>query len=304
VSGGKSFTDVLPSINLNFDIGNDQIVRLGVGQAMARPNMSDLRATRSYSYNNEKQLYTGDGGNPELEPFRAKAFDLSYEKYFGKKGYVSIAGFYKDLDSYILRIGREFDFKPLIGNAAIPAGASTIGILTTPSNGTGGRISGIEVAVNFPFNLVHQSLDGFGVLVNHSDTSSSLSLASAGLDTQDIGIDSIPLPGLSKRVTNVRFYYEKNGFQIALAARSRSAFLGEISDFQDNRKYTFVKAETIADAQVGYEFGSGFLKGLGLSFQASNLTNQKFERFDPSNGNIVETIKYGKTFTFGLNYKL
>jgi iron complex outermembrane recepter protein len=304
VTGGKSYTDVLPSLNVNFDVGNDQIVRFGLGQAMSRANMGDMRATLNYSYNNEKQIFTGDGGNPELDPFRAKAIDLSYEKYFGKKGYISAAAFYKDLDSYILKVGRPFDFKPYIGSGNVPKGASTVGLLTTPVNGSAGTISGFELAVNMPFSLLHSSLDGFGVLINHSDTSSSISLASAGLNTQDIGLKSIPLPGLSKRVTNARVYFEKYGFQIALAARQRSDFLGEISDFQDNRQYTFVKAETTADAQVSYEFGSGMLKGLGVTFQAGNLTNSKFERFNPENGNIVETIKYGKSYTFGINYKL
>ena len=37
-----------------------------------------------------------------LDPWEAWAFDLSYERYFGDgEGYVSIAGFYKDLDTYI-----------------------------------------------------------------------------------------------------------------------------------------------------------------------------------------------------------
>ncbi len=304
VTGGKSFTDVLPSLNVNFDIGNDQLIRFGLGQAMSRANMGDMRATINYSYNSEKQIFTGDGGNPELDPFRAKAIDLSYEKYFGKKGYISAAAFYKDLDSYILKVGRPFDFKPYIGSGNVPAGASTIGLLTTPINGSAGTISGFELAVNMPFSLLHSSLDGFGMLVNHSDTSSSISLASAGLNTQDVGLKSIPLPGLSKRVTNARLYFEKYGFQVALAARQRSDFLGEISDFQDNRQYTFVKAETTADAQISYEFGSGMFKGLGITFQAGNLTNAKFERFNPETGDIVESIKYGKSYTFGINYKL
>jgi iron complex outermembrane recepter protein len=304
VTGGKSYTDVLPSLNVNFDVGNDQIVRFGLGQAMSRANMGDMRATINYNFDNTKQIFTGDGGNPELDPFRAKAIDLSYEKYFGKKGYISAAAFYKDLDSYILKVGRPFDFKPYIGSGNVPKGASTIGLLTTPVNGSAGTISGFELAVNMPFSLLHSSLDGFGVLINHSDTSSSISLASAGLNTQDIGLKSIPLPGLSKRVTNARIYFEKYGFQVALAARQRSDFLGEISDFQDNRQYTFVKAETTADAQVSYEFGSGMFKGLGVTFQAGNLTNAKFERYNPENGNIVESIKYGKSYTFGINYKL
>ncbi len=305
ITGGRSYTDVLPSLNLNFDLGSDQIVRFGAGQALARASMGDMRATLSYNYKTSDKIYTGDGGNPDLEPFRAKALDLSYEKYFGKKGYVSVAGFYKKLDSYILKVGRPFDFKDYIGNAVIPAGASTVGLLTTPINGSGGNIKGIELAVNLPFGLFVPALDGFGVQLNFSDTSSSLDLATAGLSTKDTdGLTTIPLPGLSKRVSNARLYFEKYGFQVAVAGRQRSDFLGEVSDFQDNRQYTFIKAETVVDAQIGYEFSNGWLKGLSVSFQGSNLTNSKFQRFKPGDGAIIETIQYGKTYTLGLNYKL
>ena len=48
-------------------------------------------------------VLTGSSGNPYLKPFKAKALDLSYEKYFAnKEGYVSAALFYKKLDTYIV----------------------------------------------------------------------------------------------------------------------------------------------------------------------------------------------------------
>lgn len=302
-TGGKSYSDFLPSLNLNFDLSSGQIVRLGLAKTLARPNMGDMRASRSFSFDNTKGIYTGDGGNPNLDPFRAKAADLSYEKYFGKKGYFSIAGFYKDLDSYILKIGRPYDFTKEIGNSIVPPGASKVGLMTTPFNGTGGSIKGIELAINVPFSLLHSSLDGFGIMLNHSDTSSSVSLASAGLNTNDVGLDKIPLPGLSKRVSNLRLYYEKYGFQIAAAVRQRSNFLGEISDFQDNRQLTFIKAETTVDVQTAYDFTSGALKGLSLYLQGSNLTNAKFQRYNKTPDNVVETVTYGRTYTAGLSYK-
>ncbi len=301
ISGGKSVTDFLPSLNIGFDIGADQIVRLALAQTMSRPNMADLRSSTTFSFDQTKGVYAGSGGNPNLDPFRAKAFDISYEKYFGKKGYISVAGFYKDLDSYILKVGRPFDFKANLGNAT--ALGSTLGILTVPFNGSAGTIRGVEFAINVPFSLFHRSLDGFGVLFNHSDTSSSISLASAGFNVNDVGVDNIPLPGLSKRVSNLRVYYENYGFQFAVAARQRSNFLGEISDFQDNRQLSFVKAETTVDVQAAYDFSAGMLKGLGIYAQGSNLTNQKFQRYNSTPDKIIETITYGKTFTAGLSYK-
>lgn len=306
VGAGKAYTDFLPSLNVAFDLSQDQVVRVAAAKILSRPNMGDMRASLGYSVNTSgsKPLLVGGGGNPDLEPFRAKSLDISYEKYFGKKGYVSIAGFYKDMDSYILRVPTVFDFKNYIGaSASLPAGISTVGLLNMPINGQGGSISGIELAVNVPLSMVSSWLDGFGVMLNYSDTSSSVKLPTSGFSTENVGPATIPLPGLSKQVTNLRLYYEKHGFQIAVAQRQRSDFLGEVSDFQDNRQLTFVKAESIVDLQLAYEFQSGFLKGLSLLAQGNNMTNAQFQRYSTSPNVITDKIKYGKTYLFGANYK-
>jgi hypothetical protein len=51
---------------------------------------------------------------------------------------------------------------------------------------------------------------------------------------------------------------------VAWAARKRSDFLGQISDFQDNAQLTFVKGETIVDLQASYEFQSVAERPVGL----------------------------------------
>ncbi len=300
IGNGKTYSDFNPSLNLNFDAGNDQVFRLGVAKVLARPNMGDMRASMGMSYDSTKGMYTGDGGNPGLEPFRAKSFDLSYEKYFGKKGYISVAGFYKKLDTYILKTATPFDFK-----GYTPAGLTypTMGMLTRPTNGQGGDISGIEVAINVPFSMLTPSLDGFGVMVNKSSTSSNVNLPTSAFSTNDIGRDKIPLPGLSKDVDNMRLYYEKSGFQIAVAARKRSDFLGEISDFQDQRQLTFIKGETVIDLQAGYEIQQGPAKGLSVLFQVNNASNAQFQRYSNTPSNIVEKVRYGKVYLMGATYK-
>ena len=55
---------------------------------------------------------------------------------------------------------------------------------------------------------------------------------------------------------------------------------------------------------MGYELQSGFLKGLSVLFQANNLTNAEFQRYKEKPSNVIETVKYGKTYLLGINYKL
>jgi iron complex outermembrane receptor protein len=310
ISGGTSYTDVLPSLNVNFDVGNDQLVRVGLAKVISRANLDDMRASKAFGINNNgnNPILVGTGGNPDLKPFSAKTFDLAYEKYFGKKGYISAAAFYKKLDTYIFRAPRAFDFAPFVtANTPLPTtgeyAGSTIGLLTNPTNGDGGNIHGFELAVNVPFSMVSSYLDGFGMMVNHSDTKSAITLPAVGFANSGFPAATIPLPGLSRKVSNLRLYYEKHGFQIAAAARKRSDFLGQVSDFQDNVALTFIRGETLVDYQIAYEFQSGFLKGASAVAQIYNATSAPFQEYTTNRDIITNKVASGRTYQFGLNYK-
>lgn len=304
VTSGTSYSDVLPSMNLAMALPNDSVLRLAMARQVTRPNMNDMRGSLTFSLNQTATggpRYEGSAGNPFLKPFKANTFDLSYEKYFGTRAYVAVAGFMKDLDTYIFRQSSRVDFSTY--GITLPAGVSPVGLLTRPENGTGGSMRGLEFTASLPFNMLTKALDGFGVQFNHSNTSSSVSLPSSGFGTNDVNVDKLPLPGLSKNVSNMRLYYEKSGFQLAVASRKRSDFLGEITDFQDKRQLTFVKGESAVDLQLAYEFRGGFAKGLSVLFQGNNLTRTKFERYRADTGAVVETIPTGRTYILGANYR-
>ncbi len=310
VSETDTYWDFLPSLNLSFDLSNEQILRFGLAKVVSRANLDDLRAGQNFSLNSSGpfQILTGTGGNPTLKPFRAKAFDVSYEKYFGNKGYISGAVFYKKLDTYIYRAPRAFDFSPFITpTTPLPVGGpfagSAMGLMTQPMNGDGGNLYGYEVAVNLPFSMFTPYLDGFGAMVNHSDTRSGIDLPEIGFENVNGDMTTIPLPGLSRKVTNLRVYYEKHGFQIAAAARKRSNFLGQVSDYQDNAQLTFIKGETIVDLQASYEFQSGWLKGLAVYAQAQNWNNAPFLEYTIDPEDPTNRVDYGRTYHFGVNYK-
>ncbi|MDN4035573.1 TonB-dependent receptor [Massilia sp. YIM B02443] len=308
--GGADYWNVLPSLNLSFDLNNDQVLRMGIAKVLSRPSLDDLRGGLGFGVNTSvaNPFISGGGGNPQLKPFEAKQFDLSYEKYFAKKGYVSVAGFYKKLDSFILRTPSEYDFAPWVTSTTPlpstgPFAGSTIGVLNRPENGEGGSIKGYELAINIPLEMVHPWLDGFGVMANHSDTKSAIDIPALGFGNVQTAAQSIPLPGLSRKVSNLRLYYEKNGFQIAAAARKRSDFLGQSPDFSDTLQYTFVKGETIVDFQVSYEIQSGFAKGLSVFAQANNWNNAPYQEYTDSRDSVTRRVEYGRTYQFGANYK-
>ena len=314
---GTSYNNFLPSLNLAFDLGHDQKLRIGAGKQVSRADLDNMKASLDFGVQNttaQQPALTGFAGNPKLKPYEAKALDLSYEKYFAKYGYVAAAVFYKKLDNYIINAPRAFDFAPYTSAttplpATGPYAGSTVGFLTEPTNGKGGNLHGFELSVNVPFSMIAQPLDGFGVNVAWSVTQSSVKLPTSGFVTPENKpvfadqVSTIGLPGLSKDVGNIRVYYEKAGFQVAWAAHKRSSFIGQILDYRSDSQFTFIKSETISDLQVSYEFQDGWFKGLSGLFQAHNLTNAPFQEYTSSPNIITNSVKYGKTYTAGVNYK-
>ena len=108
---------------------------------------------------------------------------------------------------------------------------------------------------------------------------------------------------MSKNVSNLTLYYEKEGFSSRISQRKRSDFIGEITGFGAARTLRYVKGESVVDMQVGYNFTHDQLKGLSLVLQVNNLTDAAYQTYSGTPDKIVEYAKYGRTLLMGANYK-
>ena len=155
-----------------------------------------------------------------------------------------------------------------------------------------------------PLDLVFgKAFTGFGVVASATFNDSNITIA-APENTSSIGSDPIALPGLSRRVYNLTAYYERNGFEFRVNNRRRSDFIGEIGNFDGQRTLRYVVGENITDAQVSYAFGeNSSLEGLSLLLQASNLGDESYRTYAGSKDRPLETVKWGRTLLFGVNYK-
>ena len=210
---------------------------------------------------------------------------------------MALAGFYKDLKTYIFdQTTPNYDFSKF--TAGNPLASTNVGRFSQPLNGTGGKLSGAELSVSVPLNLLSTMLDGFGFVASVTRNSSAIKV-----DNTNLG-SAITLPGLSKTVSNLTLYDEKHGFSTRISQRQRSDFVGEISGFGSDRELRFVKGERVIDFQAGYDFSSGSLKNLGIQLQIYNLTDSAYQTYQVKKSQIVEYQKYGRTVLLGINYKL
>ena len=321
VTLGKTMTDVLPSMNLAFSFANDQTLRVAAAKQVARPRVDQLRASIEVNVsdsptndpndpNNGLRNVSGSGGNPMLDPWEAYAFDISYEKYFGTKAYVSAAYFYKDLRTYIYtQTNPFFDFSEFVAgvpeNPNFPGvGIADTGNYSAPANGKGGSLQSLELTASLPLEMLWKPLTGFGVIASASFSDSNIKIRDPD-SANSVGGGDIDLPGLSDRVYNLTAYYERNGFEARVSQRRRSDFIGEIGNFNGSRTLRYVVGEDITDAQISYSFPDGHaLGGLSILFQASNLTDEAYKTyFNGSKDQPLEYIEWGRTYLLGVNYK-
>ena len=312
VTAGTAYTDLLPSMSLNFALQNNTTLRIGAGTTVARPRMDDMAAGTGYSVtvdgsnpgqdtaNGHPVYWHGGGGNPMLKPWKANNFDVSLEHYFGRKGYISGALFYKNITTFIFNKTTVHDYTgvALPSYCAAPAACTLAagqreGLSSQQDNGSGGWIKGMEFTAQIPGEILWAPLDGFGVY------------ASASLNASHVNPLGTPIaiPGLSKKVINTTIYYEKYGFSARISNRYRGDFLGEVPNYTNTLENQMVHSESVYDAQLGYSFSDGVLKGVSVSLSGSNLTNEPFILYQGTPDHTIRKEKYGSTYLFGVNYR-
>ena len=309
---GASYGDILPSLNLVADFGDGWMVRFGAAKTLMRPPINYLSADSNagITVGGGPSVWSGSGGNPLLEPYRARAVDLSFEKYFGEGSYVGLALFYKALESYVYRQNfPNWDFSGYTPDPSIPPEdlpATNFGNYSTWANGNGGYMRGAELSTALSGSAFHPALDGFGAQLNVSYTESSIDP-----DPGDTSLGSDTIPGLSKIVANATVYYEKHGFSARLSQRYRDRYRGEYSSLFGARQYRFTLSERTLDLQLNYDFPeSGPLKGLSVLLQANNLTNEPFRtEVSEATGSAPtffpeEYTEYGRQYLIGFRYRL
>jgi iron complex outermembrane receptor protein len=304
---GDKYTDVLPSMNLAFSFENDQTLRVALARQVARARIDQMRASLEFGVNTATGEPGAGGGNPLLQPWRANAFDISYEKYFGTKAYVAAAYFYKDLRSYIFTQGRDgYDFTDLlVGYVPPPGSARSSNIGPTPRRSTARaacckasscpRRSRSTCCARADARLRHRRQRQLQ-RQQHRDPG-------PGEREQRRQRPHMPAWPVQAGLQPDRVLRAQR-LRVPRQQRRRSDFIGEIGNFAGDRSLRYVVGENITDAQVSYSFGEGSsLKGLSLLLQASNLGNETYQTYAGSKDRPLENIEWGRTLLLGASYK-
>jgi TonB-dependent receptor len=308
----SSSTLAFPSLHINFDVTEEQKLRVGFTSGAARADYDQMRPNVVVDDANQRI----SGGNPAVKPERAYGIDAYYEYYAQPQGYFMLGAYYKRVEDVLYTSRRSFGSDALNFGGIDRSGYAFSGI----TNGGKGRIFGVEAAFQAQLEPYTEQLGlpdwmgGFGITANATWNDSKVTkpaiLDNAGLTL--VPSRRVPLPGTSEVVYNIGGYYEKYGLSLRLQYQKRTTWADGFADNLADAGDTYWAGDDELDFSARYEL----FKGFEVYFDASNLLDNPGRRYsDPSNilnalgipaqrnGNYtIEWEQFGRRFTGGVRF--
>jgi TonB-dependent receptor len=267
----RSYTDVLPALNLALNVTDKLTVRLSASKNMMPLELSQWGGGLQLNYSLQEtktgpiyQVATGSSaGNPTLNPWRSTNYGASFEYYINPVSMVNLELFHIDVKSFIIN--------GTVTNCNLPDEDGVVRhhciAITEPLQGSGNSIQGAEFDYRQGFTFLPGLLSNTGMEFNFT-------YAPSKTGETDLAGNQIPFQDNSTESGNFILWYEDKHFEVRLAYnyRSKRAFqenvggIARLEEYQAPQKYL--------DASAAYRFS----KYLQLFANATNLTNE-YQRF-------------------------
>jgi TonB-dependent receptor len=290
----NSYLNILPSLNLKYDVNRNFMLRTAFTTALARPNYYDLVPYTSIS----SADMTISVGNPDLEVTYSYNFDFMGEYYFKSVGIISTGFFYKNLNDFIYKY-RNMSYTadnfskdyPGIANP-MPKGENWV--FTQSKNGDDVDVYGVEVAIQRKLDfLPTEFLRNFSVYLNYTYTHSK----AKGITNSD-GVErkNMELPGSAPHMVNASLSWEDKRFSARVSLNYTSSYLDVLGadDFTDS----YYDQQFFLDANASYKITPKFR----IFAEANNLTNQPLRYYQGVKNRMQQLEYYKLSFNFGVKY--
>lgn len=283
-SGSRSYSDVLPSVNLRWDVDARTVVRAAWTNTLARPNYFDLVPYREVNVT-DLEL---SSGNPNLKTTRSMNFDVMAERYYESVGLVSVGVFYKDISDFIFNFTQFNELDPVSG--------LVFSEISRPENGANASLTGVELAVQRQLDFLPGSFRYVGIYANYTFNSSSVGGVTAG----GRDISGLPLLGTAEHSGNFSISYDppKGSVRLAFNYQSESLDAGE-GGYNEEAFY-----DRWADSRLDVDLNANILVAPKARFflDVNNLTNRPLRFYQGTRGRLMQDEFYGIRVQTGMKF--
>lgn len=291
VKQSKKSTDVLPSLNLSWEVVEDVVLRGAVAKVISRPGFGQIGGQERLTlitpeYFEDRQDFgavlgwSGSGGNKNLKPFEAWQYDMGVEWYYSEASAVGAFYFVKDVDNFIV--------SAVIPTSRIIDGQQvSVDPYSTVANGSKATVNGFEFFGNYTMD------NGLGFVTNLTLLDSEQTDVS--LDGQQLGKSA--LPGTAEESFNFSVFFEREDYSVRASYNYTSEqVLGLASGLTMFRD---------AYDQVDINGSYSITDNISVNASVVNLTESEQYTYlgDDTKDRFVSNVYSGRRFYIGMNMR-
>jgi TonB-dependent receptor len=280
--GKINIADILPSVNLVYDLTEKSKLRFAYAKTIARPNLRELAPF--------EQLDTKNGffvmGNPLLKRTVIQNFDLRFEYYPNVGDLIAVSAYYKDFTDPIVRA-----FNP---TATIPE--------LKFINVDKAEVMGLELETRKNLEFIAQKLKNFTFATNFTLIKSETDIPEIEIKSSKT-IDSTynqtkrPFVGQSPYIFNAMIMYNnsKIGHESTLSFNIAGPKLYNIALYATPDVYE------MPVPMLNFKTSQSIGKFVVLSFIARNLLDSEIRKTQTHRGTVYNTEAYRLGRTYGIS---
>jgi iron complex outermembrane recepter protein len=258
VSKAGNYRDVLPAINMTIELTDDLLIRAAASETLMRPALGDIAYKREVSLNDFKYR----DGNPDLKPTYAEQWEVGVEWYLEEGGIFAASYFKKTIEGVVREelTGLVKDVEKLNADGSLD-GFYDFEVYQKLNAEGSYTVSGVELVAQFPFSMIHPSLEGFGLNSNYTMLDTSLT------GDSDLGVPTPPV-GLADKTYNATFYYDNEVFDARISYNYKDKYV----EYVDRDMYPVYRdAYGQTDISIGYKI----TEDIKVSLKGINITDEE-----------------------------
>jgi len=285
-AASSRYGNLLPSLNLRWDIDRQTVARFAATTSLARPNYFDLVPYRTVSVDDS----TLSTGNPDLQATRATNLDLSLERYYESVGLLSVGVFHKEISDFIYRFTRF--------NAVDALTGQTFQRISAPQNGPSATLTGFEVAAQRQLDFLPGALRNLGLYLNYTFNESRVT----GLGIASREDETLPLLGTAKHSGNLSLSYDTKKTSVRLAVNYQSNSLDAVEGGYNEEAFFDRWSAPRTDVDMNGTFT--LTPKARFFFEANNLTNRPLRFYQGAPSRIMQDEYYGFRLQTGFKFDM
>jgi TonB-dependent receptor len=286
----SNYNFLLPSLDMKLELTPEWHLRFDASRTLTRPAINFLTPVLNVGSLPRVGALTANGGNPRLKPYLSDNFDLAVEWYYQPNSYAAVNAFTKDVTNFIVQ-GTQ---RQTINNVIDPStGQPAIYTVSQRVNGPDARVHGFEIAWQHVFGD-----SGFGFNANATIVDSN-----RPYDRTDISQSGFAITGLADSANLIGFY-DKNGFEVRVAANWRDEYLLQFGQNQNTGEFgaepTFVNSSLQIDLSTSYQLTDQ----LNVFFEALNVTDETMSTHGRFDNQLLDVYAYGRRYALGVRFRM